>query len=240
MAAVLLAAAPAAADPDAYPQIAADRPLLYAPGMTVADLALDAPTYRYGYSSHTAVGDYVYPGLSVAHAFDDFELSASFSQAIVGPYVNAGGGAYLGPGVLWLNASALIPNNDSGLDRELWQNVDYHAKAVVVPHALSLNAGAALNMYEVTRSDGLSIDPVNLGVSAGAVLQLVPELSVAPFVAVYIPVADTQYSHTSCAAGVTLRYVINKVDVYAWARGDDLQRAPLPGIGGGVLLHFGG
>jgi hypothetical protein len=237
MAVVLLAAGGAAADP--YPQLAVDRPQLYAPGMTAADVGVDARTYRYGYSSSTRLGDYVYPDLVVTHAFEGFELSGRFAGDVVGPFADVGGGGYLGPGVLWVSAGFVIPNNDSGLDGELMQVVDYHVKSVVVPHVLSIDGGAALNLYEVSQTGGQSLDPMNLGVSGGATLQLVPEFSFHVDAAVYVPVADTTYSHTSLFVGGEARYVIDRFDVYAWAHANDVQRAPLPSVGAGVIARFG-
>ncbi len=237
MAFVLLATNAAAADP--YPQIAVDRPLLYAAGMTAADVGIDAPTYRYGASTLTKLGDYLYPDLLLTHAFEDFELSARFVQVYDAVGVSAGGGGYVGPGVLWLNIGGLLPGNASSLEGELYEHVDYHLKGVVVPHVLSVDGGAAVNLYQVSRKDGLSIDPVNLGVSGGATLQLLPEFSIAPWGAVYVPVADTAYQHTSYSIGATARYVYDRFDVYAWVRGDDVQHAPIPSVGGGVIARFG-
>ena len=236
MAAVLLAAGAATADP--YPQIAVDRPQLYAPGMTAADVGVDAPTYRYGASTLTKLGDYLYPDFVLTHAWQDFELSGRFVQIYDGVGVSAGGGGYVGPGVLWLTGSFLVAGDMSTLDSELYEQVDYSLKSIVVPHVLAVDAGAAVNLYQVNRRDGVSIDPVTIGSSVGATLQLVPEFSLRAWGGMYVPIADTDYSHTSFSAGGTARYVYDRFDVYAWLRVDDL-RSPVPSVGGGVIARFG-
>lgn len=238
MAVVALLAGRAAADP--YPQLVVDRPLVYAPGMTAADVGIDAPTYRYGYSSNTRLGDYVYPDLGVLHAFGRLQLGADFGETIVGPVIEASAQGYVGPGRLSFEVGDLLPNNMTSLDSELRQSLGYVLKATVVPHTLSIDGGGGATLYEVQYQDGSSRTPMFAGVSGGGNVQLVPELSLGAHGGFSVPLLDTEIAHASAWLGGHLTYVIDRFDIYAWARVDELQRAPLPSVGGGVTVRIGG
>ncbi|HSN28024.1 MAG TPA: hypothetical protein VLT45_17160 [Kofleriaceae bacterium] len=238
MAVVALLAGSAAADP--YPQLVVDRPLVYSPGMTAADVGIDAPSYRYGYSSNTRLGDYIYPDLGVKHAFGGLQLGADFGETIVGPILEVAAQGYVGPGRLTLELGDLLPKNGTNIDSELRQYVGYVLKATVVPHALSVDGGAGFTLYELQYQYAGSSSPMFAGASAGATLQLVPELSVGAHGGFFVPLADTSQVHTSAWVGGNLTYVVDRFDVYAWARLDELQRAPLPSVGGGVTVRLGG
>ena len=102
MAVVLLAAGAAAADP--YPQLVVDRPLLYEPEMTAVDIGVDAPSYRFGDSSNTRLGAYVYPDIVITHALDSAQLGVKFVDDYFGPVVEGHFRTYVGPGALSASA----------------------------------------------------------------------------------------------------------------------------------------
>lgn len=237
MAGVLLVASAAAADP--FPQLVVDRPLVYAPGMTAVDIGIDAPTYRFGLSSNTRLGDYVYADLVISHASGPLQLGLRFVDNWAGPLVTASARGYVGPGALAASITFRIPNNESGLDSEYQQYVGYAVKSTVVPHVLSLDAGGGLYADEYRPMYSQQVTPVVGGLSGGGILQVVPELSLGVAGGVFVPLLETDQAHTSLFASATATYVIDRFDVYAWGRIDDVQRSPLPSVGGGVITRFG-
>jgi len=238
MALVLLVAGAAAADP--YPQLMVDRPLVYAPGMTAVDIGIDAPTYRYGGSSNTRLGDYVYPDIVITHAAGPVQLGAKFVDDFFGPIATARMATYVGPGALLLSVSMRIPNSKSNLDSELSEYAGYTVKSVVVPHGLSVDAGGGLTQWEVSSQGAASAAPTWLGIGAGATVQVVPEFAVSLGASLLVPVADTDNVHAYATAGGTAYYTIDRFDVYGWFRLDDLPHTPIPFVGGGVITRFGG
>ena len=240
-----LLASPAAAgsDPDPtaepYPQLYVDRPLLYGAGMTVVDIGVDAPTYRVGEASSTRLGDHIYPDLVVLHSFDGGQLDAEFGDTPGGPFVGAGGRFYVGPGAVSLTASALLPNTASRLDSSLVESLGYGIKQIVVPHVLAVSGGASVAAYEVSPQYEPSYDPMFASVSAGATVQLLPELAFGASAGLSTPLAERDSHHTAAFGGASATYVYKMVDVYAFARASELQHAPLPTVGGGVVLRFG-
>lgn len=244
--ALALLAAPAAADSDPdptlvpYPQLYVDRPLLYASGMTAVDVSIDAPTYRVGEASSTRLGDHINPSVAVLHVFDGVQLTADFGDTSGGPYVGAGARFYAGPGAVSLSASSLIPNNASGLDSSLVESLGYSLKQIVVPHVLAVACSASVAAYEVSPHYEPSYDPVFASASAGGTVQLLPELAFGASAGVSTPLAETESNHTAFSAGTSATYVYKMLDVYAFARVNELQHAPLPVVGGGIVLRFGG
>ena len=243
--ALALMVSPAAADPDPdpnivpYPQLYVDRPLLYGPGMTVVDVSVDAPTYRVGDSSSTRLGDHIYPDLVLLHAFDGFQLSGDFGDTPGGPFVGAGLRFYAGPGAVSVGASALLPNTESGLDSSLVESLGYGMKTIVVPHVLALACGGSIGLYEVSPSYAPSYTPMFAGVSAGGTVQLLPELAFGASAGASTPLLDRDANHTAFYAAGSMTYVYRMVDVYGFVRVNELQHAPLPTVGGGVVLRFG-
>jgi len=231
-------ASPAAADP--YPQLLVDRPLVYAPGMTAVDIGVDAPTYRYGGSSNTRLGDYVYPDLVITHAAGPVQLGARFVDDFFGPVVEARMATYVGPGALYLDVTTRIPNQMSNLDSELSEHVGYGVKSIVVPHGLAVDAGAGLTQWEASSTYGDSTAPLWLGAGVGSTLQVVPEFAIHLGGSALVPLTDTDYVHAYLSAGGTAYYTIDRFDVYGWFRLDDLPHTPIPFVGGGVIARFGG
>lgn len=236
-------AAAGSADPDPtlepYPQLYVDRPLLYASGMTAVDVGVDAPTYRVGEASSTRLGDHFYPDLVALHAFDGFQISGEFGDTPGGPYLAGGFRFYAGPGAVSLSASMLLPNNEAGLDSSLVESVGYGLKQIVVPHVLAVSGGASVAAYEVSPQDAPSYDPMFASVSGGATVQLLPELAFGASAGVSTPLAERDTNHTSAFAGASTTYVYKMLDIYAFVRASELQHAPLPTVGGGVVLRFG-
>ncbi|MBV8762960.1 MAG: hypothetical protein JO257_37085 [Deltaproteobacteria bacterium] len=245
MALAVLASSPAAADPDPdpnldpYPSTYVDRPLLYASGMTGVELSVDAPTYRIGESSSTRLGDHVFPGGSVLHAFDGFQLGAGFGDTPGGPYVSGGGRFYAGPGAVSIDASMLLPNNTTNLDSSLVESLGYSLKAVPVPHVLAVGCSASVAAYEVSPMYAPSSFPVFAAGAAGGTLQLLPELAFGATIGASTPLAERDSNHSAVFASASMTYVYKMVDVFGFVRANELQHAPLPVVGGGVVLRFG-
>lgn len=238
MAVVMLVASAAAADP--YPQLIVDRPLVYSAGMTAVDLGVDFPSYRFGDSSNTRLGAYVYPDLVIIHAPGAFQLGGEVEEDYGGAVVTGSFRTYAGPGAVSASVSFRIPNSQFGADSELAQSAGYGVKSTVVPHVLSVDAGGSLTQWEIGRQYYPSVDPLWLGAGVGAGLQLVPEFYVHASAQAFVPLLDTDTVHAYLSAGASATYIYDRFDVYSWIRVDELQHAPVPSAGGGVTMRFGG
>jgi hypothetical protein len=234
----------ATAHADGYPKIIVDRPLVLLPDMSAFDIGLDFPTYRFGDSSNTRLGQYSYLDIVVAHAFGPVQTGVRLVDSYSGPFAEADVSAMLGPGEIFASAGLRAPRASSGIDHDYAENIGYGVKALAVPHVLAFHASGSVDAEQYASTDmvhpPVSGHPVAVDAGLDGTLQLVDELALAIGASVSLPLVDTANIHTSPAVGASLTYAVSRFDLYGQISASDLLHTPRPYASAGIVMRFGG